>query len=156
MIWFDFSLVHFSFKIFWHLITVPYISIQQSMQRGDPAWIGYVYAVAIFIGVVWLLYQPSVDTPRYWLMLYSGLSVFDYLRKLSSDCYIGLYSVKPKPLCGGNIKQFGMLKGPSTSVWWSYSQTLMCSFHMFVGFLVWFKRNCMQIAGGHMSKLPPH
>ncbi|KAH0643644.1 hypothetical protein KY289_034618 [Solanum tuberosum] len=24
----------------------------QSMQRGDPAWIGYIYAVAIFIGVV--------------------------------------------------------------------------------------------------------
>jgi len=27
----------------------------QSMQRGDPAWIGYLYAAAIFLGVVLVL-----------------------------------------------------------------------------------------------------
>lgn len=26
----------------------------QSMQQGDPAWIGYIYAFSIFVGVVWL------------------------------------------------------------------------------------------------------
>ena len=28
----------------------------QSMQQGDPAWIGYIYAFSIFVGVVGILY----------------------------------------------------------------------------------------------------
>ena len=39
---------HGSFKV--HLFLVL-----QSMQRGDPTWIGFVYAFAIFVGVVCLL-----------------------------------------------------------------------------------------------------
>lgn len=32
------------------------VLILQSMQQGDPAWIGYIYAFSIFVGVVWLDY----------------------------------------------------------------------------------------------------
>lgn len=44
--------VDFASKLcFWQLICYKL----QSMQQGDPAWIGYVYAFLIFAGVVWLL-----------------------------------------------------------------------------------------------------
>lgn len=33
---------------------IPFLCLQ-SMERGDPAWIGYIYSFLIFVGVVWFL-----------------------------------------------------------------------------------------------------
>jgi len=58
----------FFFKFFCFKLNV--VCNLQSMQRGDPAWIGYIIAFSIFVGVVWL------DSP---LILYHLCSCIIYL-----------------------------------------------------------------------------
>lgn len=39
------------FQILMHMVYF-HASCLQSMQRGDPSWVGYIYAFFIFVGVV--------------------------------------------------------------------------------------------------------
>lgn len=48
------------------------VLILQSMQQGDPAWIGYIYAFSIFVGVVLFLsvgfYNYCYNTSEQYIM----------------------------------------------------------------------------------------
>lgn len=60
------------------------------MQRGDPAWIGYMYAFSIFVGVVWIL-SHIIQTISCFLMLIFEKLLFWHLifpRKLKMIIHI--------------------------------------------------------------------
>lgn len=40
------------------------------MQRGDPAWIGCMYAFSIFVGVVWILPHIIQFISCFWILIY--------------------------------------------------------------------------------------